>query len=73
MKKGIIFSFVGVCALLLVVTGCGNKETKLVCTQSASGVDITFNWSNDLNPLIFFFNLSTFLPALSNSSLISFA
>lgn len=43
MKKNRIIAFVGVCAFLLVVTGCNTKESKLVCKQTANGVDITFN------------------------------
>lgn len=41
MKKvGIVFSFlVGV----MVLTGCAKKDAKVVCTQTASGVDIKFN------------------------------
>lgn len=33
------------CMLVAVVllTGCGKKESKLTCTQTASGVDIEFN------------------------------
>ena len=38
-----IIGFVGVCAFLLIITGCSTKEAKLVCKQTASGVDITFN------------------------------
>ncbi len=41
MKRNIILS-VCLCAVLLLVTGCGRERT-LVCTQTASGVDITFN------------------------------
>lgn len=40
-KRGIVLA-VAVVALVAFVTGCGKKET-LVCTQTASGVDITFN------------------------------
>ena len=43
MMRGKIVAFVGVCAFLLVVTGCSAKKAKLVCTQTSSGVDITFN------------------------------
>ena len=40
-KRGIVLG-VAVATLALVTTGCGKKET-LVCTQTASGVDINFN------------------------------
>lgn len=43
MKKNKVIGFVGVCAFLLIVTGCSTKESKLVCKQTNSGVDITFN------------------------------
>lgn len=39
-KSGIIL---GAAAIILLSAGCVEKESKLVCTQSASGVDITFN------------------------------
>ena len=42
MKKiGLFVLFAGV--LLVTVTGCGKKETKLVCNQESSGVDVIFN------------------------------
>ena len=42
MKKGLLF--VATFALVLLLAGCGSsKSTKLVCTTSSSGVDITFN------------------------------
>ena len=43
MKKRSIVLLVGVFALIFLSTGCGSKEAKLVCTQTSSGVDITFN------------------------------
>lgn len=42
MSKKIVFLSVLI-AILVVLSGCSKKETKLVCTQSASGVDIEFN------------------------------
>ena len=30
-------------ALVVLVCGCGSKESKLICKQSTNGVDITFN------------------------------
>lgn len=41
MKKGIIAltAIVG----MMLLTGCAAKESKLVCTQTASGVDVGFN------------------------------
>ena len=59
MKK----SLMGVVVIALVavlVTGCGNKETKLVCTQEQSGVDITFNVGfkgNTLETMDFSYNM----------------
>ena len=41
MKKSKIILSLAFCTLLL--TGCGNKESKLVCTQTSSGVDVGFN------------------------------
>ena len=41
MKKGILLSLLLVAVIL--VSGCTKKSSKLVCTQTASGVDITFN------------------------------
>lgn len=43
MKKRSIVLVATVFALVLFVTGCGSKEATLVCTQTTSGVDITFN------------------------------
>ena len=41
MKKGLLF--VATFALVLLLAGCGSsKSTKLVCTTSSIGVDITF-------------------------------
>lgn len=40
-KRGIVLA-VAVVAVVAFVTGCGKKET-LTCTQTTSGVDITFN------------------------------
>ena len=40
-KRGIVLA-VALFAVVVLVTGCGKKET-LTCTQSKSGVDITFN------------------------------
>ena len=42
MKKRSIVLAVTVFALVFLVTGCGGKKT-LTCTQTTSGVDITFN------------------------------
>lgn len=39
-KSGIIL---GAAAIILLSAGCVNQEKKIVCTQTASGVDITFN------------------------------
>lgn len=35
----VVFTF----ALCILLSGCGNKEEKLVCKQSTSGVDIALN------------------------------
>ena len=44
MKKGKFLLFGSLVAVSLLATGCGNdKESKLVCTQNQSGVDIEFN------------------------------
>ena len=43
MKRNRIIGFIGVCIFLLIITGCSMKKSKLVCKQTASGVDITFN------------------------------
>ena len=43
MKKKSIILAVSAFALILFVTGCGSKKATLVCTQTTSGVDITFN------------------------------
>ena len=40
-KRGIVLA-VAVVAVVFLVTGCGKKQT-LTCTQTTSGVDITFN------------------------------
>ena len=42
MKKGIVLSLMLIVTVLLA-TGCTKKESKLTCTQTASGVDIEFN------------------------------
>ena len=47
MKKGILLTILLVAVVL--VSGCGKKSSKLVCTQTASGVDITFNIDFDGN------------------------
>ena len=41
MKKGILLSLLF--AVVVLSTGCAKKDVKLVCTQTASGVDVTFN------------------------------
>lgn len=41
MKKIGVVAFAVLMTLLLA--GCGNKKQMLVCTQNASGVDVTFN------------------------------
>ncbi len=41
MKKGILLSLL--LAVVVLSTGCAKKDVKLVCTQTASGVDVTFN------------------------------
>ena len=41
MKKGILLSLL--LAVVVISTGCAKKDVKLVCTQTASGVDVTFN------------------------------
>lgn len=41
MKKGIILSLL--LPVVFLATGCTAKQSKLVCTQTTSGVDITFN------------------------------
>ena len=38
-KSGILLG----AAVVLLSAGCANKETKIVCKQNTSGVDITFN------------------------------
>ncbi len=43
MKKGKYLLFGGLLAVSLLATGCGQKESKLVCTQSQKGVDVVFN------------------------------
>lgn len=40
MKKGIVSMLL---AVVILLTGCSAKTSKLVCTQSVSGVDIEFN------------------------------
>lgn len=42
MKKGLIIGVVAL-GMALCLTGCVSKNTKLVCTQTSSGVDVTFN------------------------------
>ena len=42
MKKSSIILAVAVVAVVFLVTGCGGKQS-LTCTQTTSGVDITFN------------------------------
>ena len=40
--------------VVVLATGCGKKETKLSCTQTASGVDITLNLNfkgNEINDM----------------------
>ena len=41
MKKGILLSLL--LGVVVLSTGCAKKDVKLVCTQTASGVDVTFN------------------------------
>lgn len=41
MKKGFLLSLL--LAVVVLSTGCASKEAKLVCKQTASGVDVTFN------------------------------
>lgn len=41
MKKGILLSLL--IGIIFITTGCAGKNAKLVCTQTTSGVDITFN------------------------------
>ena len=48
-KRGIVLAIAFV-AVVFLVTGCGKKET-LVCTQTNSGVDITFNVGFDGNTI----------------------
>ena len=43
MKKNKIIGFIIICTVLLIVTGCKAKSSKMVCTQTNNGVDITFN------------------------------
>lgn len=42
MKKIMISALFAI--VLVVVTGCGSKSTKLVCTQSSQGVEAEFNF-----------------------------
>ena len=58
MKKGILLSLLLVVAVLL--TGCAKKQSKLVCTQTTSGVDIVFNVSfkgNVVDSMDFSYNM----------------
>ena len=59
MKKSLM-GIVVIALVAILVTGCGNKETKLVCTQEQSGVDITFNVGfkgNTLQTMDFNYNM----------------
>lgn len=41
-KRGIVLAG-AIAAVAFLATGCSQKEAKLVCTQTTSGVDIEFN------------------------------
>ena len=43
MKRSKLVLLVVALVTAVVLTGCGNQEKMLVCTQKASGVDIEFN------------------------------
>lgn len=43
MKKKLFLVAAVAAVSSLILSGCGSKEKKLVCTQTASGVDIEFN------------------------------
>lgn len=45
MKKSKFILLSVITCVILISTGCSQKESKLKCTQTASGVDINFNVS----------------------------